>query len=114
MRWLGCNQAVKTRPHRPNHPHYYSTAIPITLSPSDAVGQGNGITPAMLSIDQLKNIDPELRDLTDAELVDIRSKLYALAELALDCWSDHVLETMPAPTGLNDDPENNGRGKLSA
>jgi len=44
----------------------------------------------MLSIDELKKIEPALQDLSDEEITDIRARLYALAELALDCWVDHV------------------------
>jgi len=46
----------------------------------------------MLSIDELKKIDPALQDLSDEEITDIRARLYALAELALDCWADQVRE----------------------
>jgi hypothetical protein len=46
----------------------------------------------MLTINELKLIDPSLQDLSDEEITDIRARLYALAELALDCWADHVRE----------------------
>ena len=46
----------------------------------------------MLTIDELKKIDPLLQDLSDEEITDIRARLYALAELALDCWADQVRE----------------------
>ena len=50
----------------------------------------------MLSIDQLKKIDPALQDLSDEEITDIRARLYGLAELALDCWADQVREKSPS------------------
>ena len=49
----------------------------------------------MLSIDHLRNIDPELQDLSDDELIDVRARLYALAELALDCWIKEVRHAAP-------------------
>jgi hypothetical protein len=44
----------------------------------------------MLTINELKSIDPSLQDLSDEEITDIRARLYALAELALDCWADQL------------------------
>jgi hypothetical protein len=70
------------------------------------------MAPAMLSVNQLKNIDPELRDLSDEDVTEIRAKLYALAELALDCWIRHAREARTA-SPCNDDPEADPHGKLS-
>ena len=50
----------------------------------------------MLTINELKEIDPSLQDLSEEEITDIRAKLYALAELTLDCWADHVREKKPS------------------
>ena len=50
----------------------------------------------MLSIDELKKIDPALQDLSDEEITDIKARLYALAEFALDCWADQVREKSPS------------------
>jgi hypothetical protein len=53
----------------------------------------------MRSIEQLRSIDPELRDLSDEDATEIRAKLYALAELALDCWIEHARKTSTASSG---------------
>lgn len=63
----------------------------------------------MLSIDHLRNIDPELQNLSDKEVADIRARLYALAELALDCWVKEARRTAP----VEPQPDSNGRVKLS-
>jgi hypothetical protein len=49
----------------------------------------------MLSLDHLRNIDPELQGLSDDNVRDIRARLYALSELALDCWIKEVRQTAP-------------------
>lgn len=40
----------------------------------------------MLSIDQLKQIDPKLKTLTDEELELVRYKLYELGQFAFEEW----------------------------
>ena len=68
----------------------------------------------MLSIDQLRNIDPELRDLSDQDITDIRTRLYALAELALDCWVEQVREKTPAVPQADSHDQNEPHGTLSS
>ena len=81
--------------------------------PSDAAGQGNGIAAAMLSIEQLKQTDPKLQGLSDSEIAAIRSKLYALAELTLDCWTKATRPTPSAPPELEHDDGLGNHDKLS-
>jgi hypothetical protein len=38
----------------------------------------------MLSLDQIRRIDPNLSDIPDEELLKIRNKLYGIVDLALD------------------------------
>lgn len=40
----------------------------------------------MLSVEELKKIDPDLAGLTDAELEEVRAELYAVGQLAFDVW----------------------------
>lgn len=40
----------------------------------------------MLSLKQLREIDPSLSHLSDEELIEIRDKLYELGELIWDDW----------------------------
>lgn len=40
----------------------------------------------MLSIEQLRRIDPDLTDLTDEELLNICDQCYALGQLIFDSW----------------------------
>jgi hypothetical protein len=43
----------------------------------------------MLSLQELKKIDPAFEDLSDPQLRRLRAKLYALGELAFDFWADN-------------------------
>jgi len=40
----------------------------------------------VISLEDLRKIDPELNDLTDEELEQIRAELYQLGQLAFDVW----------------------------
>lgn len=40
----------------------------------------------MLSINELRKIDPSLYDLSDEDLKEVAADLYALGELAFDVW----------------------------
>lgn len=42
----------------------------------------------MLSLDQMRKLDPALADISDEELLKIRDALYGLAHIALDAWQD--------------------------
>ncbi len=42
----------------------------------------------MLSLDQMRKLDPMLADISDEELLKIRDTLYGLAHIALDAWQD--------------------------
>ena len=55
----------------------------------------------MMGLDELRAIDPTLSGLPDTELLDIRLKLYALAELALDTYagSKNPVGTVRAGSG---------------
>jgi hypothetical protein len=38
----------------------------------------------MLSLDECRKIDPEIGDLSDEEMLDVRDRLYEIAQLAFD------------------------------
>lgn len=40
----------------------------------------------MLTLEQLRKIDPDLKDCPDEELIKIRSALYELGNFAFDTW----------------------------
>ena len=40
----------------------------------------------MLSVEQMRKVDPELASLSDSELEALRSDLYETAQLAFDVW----------------------------
>lgn len=40
----------------------------------------------MISLEELRCLEPALRGVSDEALLEIRSQLYALGELALDVW----------------------------
>ncbi len=40
----------------------------------------------MISLEELRALEPKLKDTSDKELLEIRRLLYAQAELALECY----------------------------
>ena len=40
----------------------------------------------MISIEELRKIDPEMENLSDEELTKVREMLYSLGQLAFDSW----------------------------
>lgn len=40
----------------------------------------------MISLEELRRLEPTLRDVSEDTLMEIRSQLYALGELAFDVW----------------------------
>lgn len=41
----------------------------------------------MLSLEQCRKIDPELKNLSDEELLEVRDLLYQMGQLAFDNWA---------------------------
>lgn len=41
----------------------------------------------MLSLEELRKIDPTLSDLSDAELIKVRNDLYKLGQIVFDDWA---------------------------
>lgn len=52
--------------------------------PCSCLAQGSGMRPPMIKLSKLREIDPTLATLSDAELKEVREALYELARLALD------------------------------
>lgn len=50
----------------------------------------------MLSLDQLRKIDPSLADLPDEELLMIAERLYGIANIALDVWQEKGGSKIPS------------------
>lgn len=46
----------------------------------------------MLSLEKIREIEPDLKDMPDDKLEDLRNQLYTLAELALDTYFDDKKE----------------------
>lgn len=42
----------------------------------------------MLTLERLREIDPNLASVSDEELVAVRRELYSLAEIVLDSWEN--------------------------
>lgn len=42
----------------------------------------------MISLEYLREIEPGLRNMSDAELIKVRNMLYSLGQLTLDCWGE--------------------------
>ena len=42
----------------------------------------------MLSLEEIRKVEPKLKDLPDEKVAEIRDSLYQLAELALDSYID--------------------------
>ena len=40
----------------------------------------------MISLEDLRKIDPDLKNMSDERLFEVRAKLYALGQLAFDSW----------------------------
>lgn len=40
----------------------------------------------MISLDELRHLEPTLADMNDEDLSEIRTELYALGQLAFDVW----------------------------
>ena len=40
----------------------------------------------MISLEKLREIDPELKNLSDEEIIKIRDKFYELGEFMFDVW----------------------------
>jgi len=96
MVWAGLDATKRGKSGRIGLLFTTTAEAPLSLPcppamPRDRVRHGI----SMLSINHLRNIDPELQDLADDELIDIRAKLYALAELALDCWIKEGRQAAP-------------------
>lgn len=53
----------------------------------------------MLSLKELRKIDPDLENVSDAQLRNVRAKLYALGELAFDVWANE--KRGPKPVSKN-------------
>lgn len=45
-------------------------------------------SPKLLSLSQLREIDPSLRLVSDEDLEIVRSSLYEMAQLAFDVWNE--------------------------
>ncbi len=43
----------------------------------------------MIGLEEMRNIDPRLREIPDQELIKIRHSLYALGQLALERYLEH-------------------------
>lgn len=46
----------------------------------------------MLSIERLREIDPELKDLSDEDIEEVRAILYDLGDLIWDVWLEEQRE----------------------
>lgn len=57
-------------------------------------------TKLMISLDQIRSLEPKLKDSSDEEVSIIREKLYELAQLTFDSWVDE--NGSKIPVGLND------------
>lgn len=40
----------------------------------------------MLSLEQLREIDPKFKNVSDAKLTNVRDNLYEIGQLAFECW----------------------------
>jgi hypothetical protein len=47
----------------------------------------------MISIEQIRESDPALKDLPEEELIRAREVLYGLAQLAIECYLDDKSKT---------------------
>lgn len=57
----------------------------------------------MISLEQLKRIDPKIRDLSDEQIELVRAKLYILGQLMFDEWIK--TKAVPNhPVGLSQTP----------
>lgn len=52
-----------------------------------------------LSIEQCRKICPAIREASDAEVLEIRDSLYAMARLALDTWATKKNDSSKYPLG---------------
>jgi hypothetical protein len=55
----------------------------------------------MISFEELRKVDPALRDVSDEELERIRDLLYAQARLALGCWFEEKKGFQKIPLGCS-------------
>ncbi len=49
----------------------------------------------MLSVEQLRKIDPELRDITDENLEKIRETFYSISQLAFETFNKNYVSKNP-------------------
>ena len=57
----------------------------------------------MISLDQLRELEPKLKNASDKEVSAIREKLYGMAQLAYERWMDE--NGSKFPLGLTDGDE---------
>lgn len=50
----------------------------------------------MLTLDQIRKLDPSLADVPDEELLMIRDGLYGVANIALDAWQEKGGSKIPS------------------
>ena len=61
---------------------------------------GIGYTKSMISLDELKRIDPNLKKYSDTELEKIRALLYSLGQLAIESFLDSKSVSTISPKGI--------------
>ena len=54
----------------------------------------------MISLDELKRIDPNLKKYSDTELEKIRALLYSLGQLAIESFLDNKSVSTISPKGI--------------
>lgn len=59
----------------------------------------------MISLDQLRELEPKLKNASDEEVAEIRERLYGLAQLAYDRYID--VHGSKIPVGLRNDDNKN-------
>ncbi len=64
----------------------------------------------MISVQQARKIDPELKDLTDEEIQAVIKDLYDLGSLALECWV--ATKSSKFPKGLLSNQNNTNKINL--